>query len=413
MTVDDIERRNLDAFGKILAEYLASQIGVVRDIDPLTVEVGGVNRLGYQTLDHYDPQVDDKVFVVRTGFQPPVIMGIFGDYAGGGGGGGDYDPPIPQSDVTGLEDDITSLATGIADIVTDLLGRPELAASNTFTAKQIIDLAADDDGLVVDVTATGGQNWIKFTEAGTLRGSIAELVNFLVVGAQSGLLLTTAAGDVALAPFGVINASSKRITSVGDATSAKDAMNRDSGDARYQGINSELTDLPNITDDWKVLHDFGIAHFAHDQATATLTFQERASQLVQATTGAWNVPLRVAYVDADDHPTFSGKTLKLRLKVWAASNANADPGISIAFDLAPVTYSGAADVLTHTIGSAVSGTTATISDANLGTSDIEAAASASFNCPSDGLYCVTVTPSGTLANNAAVIVGAKLEYRWE
>lgn len=119
------------------------------------------------------------------------------------------------------------------------------------------------------------------------------------------------------------------------------------------------------------------------------------------------------WIHPADFVAVSGKTLKLRVRGWAVTNGT-DPNTDLAFSLRAVTPSGGSDALAQTpAGVVVTGSSVTMTNANLGTNDTESIAGASFNCPSAGLYILSVSNGSLLANNAVVQVGARLEYRWE
>lgn len=151
-----------------------------------------------------------------------------------------------------------------------------------------------------------------------------------------------------------------------------------------------------------------------DQAAGEFAFIE--SQGLTPVSGGnlflnYTIGSRHAIIRSADFSTVSGKTLKLRIRAWAIVNGT-DPNLQADFKLKPLTFSGGSDTLTTTVGTQV-GNTASITNANLGTNEYELADSSSFSLPSDGIYTVTITTSATLANNSAINLGARLEYRWE
>lgn len=318
--------------------------GLVTDEDPFTVEIKGVPHVGLDKAGSYVPATDDEVYVLIAGRRKFVVAGVNTAEPSGGGGGGDYDPPIPQSDVTDLTSDLAAINSVLS-------GLGDLAALDT----------------------VNNALW-------------------------SGTDLSIANGG----------------TGASDAATARANLDLEPG-VDIQAYDAELTDLKNVTDDWRVAASFPMSHFALDAGSGEKVFQERASQLVATSTPAFNTPMAARFLDADDHPTFSGKTLKMRIRAVVMSNGT-DPLTSsdtIEFKLKPVSYSGGNDLLGISLGSQ-EGTSATVTAANLGTSEAETAVSASFNFPStDGMYTVSVTNSAAIPNNAAVQVWAQLEYRWE
>lgn len=116
--------------------------------------------------------------------------------------------------------------------------------------------------------------------------------------------------------------------------------------------------------------------------------------------------LQTIHLDDADF-TAPGRTIKLRLRAWVHTNAT-QPTITFTFDLYPVTFAGAADVLTPSLGTAVGTSVAIASPA---ASSTVAGVSSDVTIPADGAYAIGLTTSGQLTNNAAVQVGAMLMRR--
>lgn len=113
------------------------------------------------------------------------------------------------------------------------------------------------------------------------------------------------------------------------------------------------------------------------------------------------------YLDDADFPV-TGLTTKLRVRAQVSTNGTV-PAITFTVGLYPVTFSGAADVLTATLGTVVAGSTVAI--ASPSANSTTSGASSDVNVPTDGLYCLGVVTSATLTNNAVGMVSAQLQTR--
>ena len=114
------------------------------------------------------------------------------------------------------------------------------------------------------------------------------------------------------------------------------------------------------------------------------------------------------YFDDADY-TVAGRTQKLRLRAQVNANATAWSSVTATFGLYPVTFAGAANVLTATLGTVVSGSTVAI--ANPSASSVNQGNSGDFTIPSDGQYCLGVVTNATLTANAAALLTAQLQTR--
>lgn len=113
------------------------------------------------------------------------------------------------------------------------------------------------------------------------------------------------------------------------------------------------------------------------------------------------------YFDDADY-LVSGLTQKLRIRAQMMVNAT-KPTIKFTVGLYPITVAGAADVLSVTLGTVVSGSTVEINEPAAST--ITSGTGSDFTIPSDGAYMLGVVTSGTLTNNSAVYLSAQLQTR--
>lgn len=119
---------------------------------------------------------------------------------------------------TGMSQDADGLSIDTAIV-------PRKAVANTFTQPQTIDLGATGTALTLDIHA-GGDTWIQFTEAGSLRATLAETVDRLYLSTQQEFIIGTVAGDITLGPAGNVSFSGKRGTNFADPAAAQDAATR-------------------------------------------------------------------------------------------------------------------------------------------------------------------------------------------
>lgn len=119
-----------------------------------------------------------------------------------------------------------------------------------------------------------------------------------------------------------------------------------------------------------------------------------------------SLPSLIYFDDADY--TVGGKTQKLRLRAQVLCNATA-PAINFTVGLYPVTVAGAADNLTFTLGTVVTGSTVALNTPSAST--VNQGNSGDFTIPADGPYALGFVSSGTLANNAACFVYGHLQTR--
>jgi hypothetical protein len=205
------------------------------------------------------------------------------------------------------------------------------------------------------------------------------------------MLLTSSSLDV----------KSKPVVNVTNPTNAQDA-------ATKSYVDTEVADLGAA---WNCVYDFGMAFLALDAGAAEWGFFQHTSGMLIVGLNTYQQPVKQFWIDSADYGSVPGKNLRFRIRGWANVNGT-DPNLTVDFKMKPITFTGAADTLTTTLGTQV-GNTASVTNANLGTNESEKANSTSFAIPTNGLYTVTATFSGTLANNAAINVGCRVECRYE
>lgn len=120
----------------------------------------------------------------------------------------------------------------------------------------------------------------------------------------------------------------------------------------------------------------------------------------------WAPPM-IYFDDADAIAT--SLTQKLRVRFQVNTNATAWSSVTATAGLYPVTFAGAADTLTPTLGTVVTGSTVAI--ANPSASTTNQGNSGDFTIPSDGQYCLGVVTSAALTNNAVALLTAQLQTR--
>lgn len=166
---------------------------------------------------------------------------------------------------------------------------------------------------------------------------------------------------------------------------------------------------------WRLVSETPV-NLAGDSITSNYWgFNQDGSMAAAGFDSPWNANSKVFQFlfDPSHYPTISGKTAKMRLVATALSNAT-DPNADLDFQMWAITAAGGADTITWDIDTGAQiGNTAQITNANLGASDKDAAASAVFNLPALGFYTVTMKPSATLAANSVVWVKVRVEVHYE
>ena len=120
--------------------------------------------------------------------------------------------------------------------------------------------------------------------------------------------------------------------------------------------------------------------------------------------GAGNGPFLVSIRNADF--AVSGLTAKLRLHVAMGVNGIA-PGVNFTWGLYPMTFGGGSASVAVVAGTVVSGSSVTRNTpaANTGYQDV----SGDFSLPSDGLYFMGLTASGSMNASSAIAAAVRLQ----
>jgi hypothetical protein len=104
----------------------------------------------------------------------------------------------------------------------------------------------------------------------------------------------------------------------------------------------------------------------------------------------------VFYFVAADY-AITGMTTKMKLRSQTLCNATAAGTMTFITGLYPLNVAGGTDDMTWTVGTIVTGSTATAT--NPGASTVTSAVSSEFTIPSDGAYTFATVTNATIANN--------------
>lgn len=118
-----------------------------------------------------------------------------------------------------------------------------------------------------------------------------------------------------------------------------------------------------------------------------------------------SIPL--IYLDDADYAV-AGKTQKVRIRACVSTNATV-PAVTITVGLYPVTFTGGSNLLVATLGTVVTGSTASFTSPSASASTT--AVSTDVTVPADGAYTIGFVTSTTLTTNAALQLTAMLQTR--
>jgi hypothetical protein len=121
-------------------------------------------------------------------------------------------------------------------------------------------------------------------------------------------------------------------------------------------------------------------------------------------------PIQLINIVAADYPTVNGLAAKLRVRAIVDVNGVAPTG-NFTVGLYPVTSGGgAAGLKIYTMGTLISGSAASSVTAP-GANSMTAVAGSDFALPADGVYCLAVVTTATIATSALIHIGAALQIR--
>lgn len=123
-------------------------------------------------------------------------------------------------------------------------------------------------------------------------------------------------------------------------------------------------------------------------------------------------PLALLHIAAADYPTIGTVTTVMRIRAQLCTNATAPTG-NFTFGLYPVTApasAGGAGLVIHTIGTVVTGSNGATFTAPALNSQLTAVGS-DFAIPADGVYCIAVVTTATVAVSAHIHMTAQLQVR--
>jgi hypothetical protein len=121
-------------------------------------------------------------------------------------------------------------------------------------------------------------------------------------------------------------------------------------------------------------------------------------------------PIELIYIAASDFPSINGKTPKLRVRAIVSVNGTAPTG-NFTVGLYPVTSgAGGAGLKIYTVGSLVSGS-ATTTVTTPAASSMTTVTGSDFALPTDGVYCLAVVTTATVATSSLVHVNSFLQMR--
>jgi len=119
-------------------------------------------------------------------------------------------------------------------------------------------------------------------------------------------------------------------------------------------------------------------------------------------------PLAMINYLAADYPTVNNKTTKLRV-VGILSVNNTAPSANFTLGLYPVTSgAGGAGLKIYSVGSVVTGSAPTILNTPAGSS-MTVITGSDFTPPADGIYCIGIITSATIATSSLVEINASLQ----
>lgn len=121
-------------------------------------------------------------------------------------------------------------------------------------------------------------------------------------------------------------------------------------------------------------------------------------------------PLQLININATDYPVINGVATKLRVRAIVSVNGVAPTG-NFTVGLYPVTSgAGGAGVKIYTLGTLVPGSGSSTVTAPIASS-MSSVVSFDFTLPADGIYCIGVVTTTTVAASSLVHINASLQMR--
>lgn len=233
--------------------------------------------------------------------------------------------------------------------------------------------------------------------AGTAAIAHAKLANasagYVLQAAGSGVITATAwSGDVTVGSTGVTAIGATKVTGTMLAASATPAYH-----LIFEGASVLASDATSGT--------YSLGRPLARQSPVNVSGDQTGGS--NTAVDATNFPVTLFRFVAADY-AIGSLTTKLNLRSIVSTNATASTR-NFVVGLYPVTVAGTTDILTYTLGTVVASSTATHTAPSASTNDV--GTSGDFTIPSDGVYALGFTLSGTLANNSAVQVSAQLRVR--
>lgn len=182
---------------------------------------------------------------------------------------------------------------------------------------------------------------------------------------------------------------------------ANDEALRDGFNAKFPVADTTLASPNNAV--YRLVQEV-LADSGADIVAGKYFFSKAQFLIASATAGQ---TARYSNLVAADY-SVAGLTTKLCVRASVAANTT-QPTITFTVGLYPITVAGAADQNTFTLGTVVPGSTVAI--ASPAASTITVGTGTDFTFPADGAYALGVVTSGTLTNNNASALTARLQVR--
>jgi hypothetical protein len=165
------------------------------------------------------------------------------------------------------------------------------------------------------------------------------------------------------------------------------------------------SDVPNAS--YRTLDSASGSHIAGKVAGTYML--PRGEVLAVSGTGIL-YPITLFHIYAADLPTVNGVTTKLRIRAIVSVNTTAPTG-NFTVGLYPITKgNGGAGVSVYSTGTLVTGSAAPTVTTPAGSS-MTSVVGSDFALPADGVYCLAVVTTATVATSSLVHINAVLQMR--